>query len=85
MIALAVKGKEEIKPELLIMLCDIYRRAGDFENAKRMADEVLNYRSLPQRMAKRQLELCREKKTDRHTLGEVDSFTPSIVISAGGK
>ena len=84
-ISLAVKSHEEIEPEFLIMLCDIYRRTGDFENAKRTADEVLNYRSLPQRMAKRQLELCREKKTDRHTLGEVDSFTPSIAISAGGK
>ena len=71
--------------EFLIMLCDIYRRAGDFKNAERMATEVLNYKSLSQRMAKRQLELCREKKTDCHTLGEVDSFKPSIVISAGGK
>ena len=82
-IALAVKSREEIKPEFLIMLCDIYRRAGDFENAKRMADEVLKYKSLPQRMAERQLELCREKKTDRHTLGEVRNGEPSASIVVG--
>lgn len=84
-IALVVKSQEEIKPEFLIMLCDIYRRSGDFKNAERVANEVLNYKSLPQRMAKRQLELCREKKTDCHTLGEVDAFTPSTVIDAGAK
>ena len=82
-IAQAVKMREEIKPELLIMLCDIYRRAGDFENAKRMADAVLKYKSLPQRMAERQLELCREKKTDCHTLGEVRNGEPSASIVIG--
>lgn len=65
------------------MRYDICRRAGDFKNAERMAAAVLKYRRQPQRMTERQLELCREKKTDRHPLGEGRNHEPPVLIVAG--
>ena len=71
---------EKIKPELLVMMCDLYRRAGDLEKAAKAANAVLANKSLPQRMAELQLKLCREKKTDRHTLGEVPEHGTDMVV-----
>ena len=75
----------EVRPDLLILLCDIYRRIGEFGKAENLAHAVIDCKSLPRRMAELQLKLCREKKTDRHTLGEVPSYKQSFSIGGGGK
>ena len=69
-----IRDKSEIEPDFLMMLCDLYRRVGDFGKAEKTAQAVLAHKSLPQRMAELQLRLCREKKTDRHTIGEIPEY-----------
>ncbi len=84
-VAKMIGANREVSPEMLVMLCDIYRRIGEFEKAEKLAHAAINYKSRPQRMAELQLKLCREKKTDRHTLGEVSSYKQSFTIVVGGK
>lgn len=75
-IAYKEKQDGELPLGFMLMLCDVCRRAGDFERAERAAQRVANHRSREQRIAEFQLELCRQKKTDRHTLNEVPKSTP---------
>lgn len=76
--AVAVKEKRdgELPRGLTLMLCDVYRRVGDFAKAERTARRVLNAKYREQQIAEFQLELCRQKKTDRHSLGEVPKSAP---------
>lgn len=71
--AIAAKEKQdgELPRGMTLMLCDVYRRTGDFAKAEQTARRVLNAKTSEQRIAEFQLELCRQKKTDRHSLGEV--------------
>lgn len=71
--AIAIKEKQdgELPRGMTLMLCDVYRRAGDFAKAEQTAQRVLNAKTREQQIAEFQLELCRRKKTDRHTLGEI--------------
>ena len=73
--AIAVKEKLDGEPPrgMTLMLCDVCRRSGDFAKAERAAQRVLNAKTREQRIAEFQLELCRQKKTDRHTLDEVET------------
>ena len=71
---IAAKEKQdgELPRGITLMLCDVYRRTGDFAKAEQAAKRVLNAKTREQDIAEFQLELCRQKKSDRHTLGEVD-------------
>ena len=77
--AIAIKEKQdgELPRGMTLMLCDVYRRAGDFAQAERAAKRVLTSKTREQRIAEFQLELCRQKKTDRHTLGELPKSAPA--------
>lgn len=71
--AIAVKEKldGELPRGMTLMLCDVYRRSGDFAKAELAARRVLNAKTREQQIAEFQLELCRRKKTDRHSLDEI--------------
>jgi len=75
-IAFKEKQDGELPRGFALMLCDVCRRSGDFAKAERMARRVLNAKTREQRIAELQLELCRQKKTDRHTLNEISKPTP---------
>ena len=70
-IAFKVKQDGELPLGMALMLCDVYRRSGDFAKAEQTARRVLNAKTREQLVAEFQLELCQRKKTDRHSLDEL--------------